>query len=130
MLIDRNDLYSVMKKRTIEKLFPDEKEREECVNAAIERQSKIVLEYLGKKIPTPTPETIKYVTAIKVARELSYEGDLEQLKEKYAELGKEAKDLLKNYRDGTILPKDIGGSPVKYSRGVKRRFNFFTGDRE
>jgi hypothetical protein len=129
MLIDLNDLYSVMPKRTIEKLFPVENEREKRLNDAIERQSKIVLEYLGK-VASPTPETVKYVVAIKVARELSFEGDLEQLREKYAELGKEAKDLLKNYRDGTILPKDIGGSPVKYSKGVKRRFNFFTGDRQ
>jgi len=129
MLIAQNDLYCVMPKRTIEKLFPDERERKKRLAGAIERQSKIVLEYLGK-VASPTPETVKYAVAIRVARELSFDGDLEQLREKYAELGKEAERSLKNYRDGTILPKDVGKSPVMYSKGVIKRFNFFTGDRE
>jgi hypothetical protein len=127
MLITPNDVYAVMPRRVIDDFFPNKQEREKRLSAAIERQTDIVREFLGK-IANPVPQTVKWAIATRVAWELSFEGDINQIGEKYDLLYKEADKKLKAYKDGTILPNQIGGKTVLYSGGAKKRFNFFTGN--
>jgi hypothetical protein len=129
-MVTINDIHAVFPKHDIERLFDRPREQTRRVNAAIERQTQIVREYLGGHIPDPMPATVKWVISARVTFELVTEGDKGDLQEKYQFLFKEAKEMLKEYKDGTILPNSIGGKTVLSSGGNQRkRFNFFTGEK-